>query len=146
VADGRLRLPLTSKLVSSAKDVPLVILTRAEGDAERRKAFEGCGVELVDVEPDANGVMDMRDALEKLAGKGLTRVLVEGGARLAASLIQSRLVDRLEWFHAPTVLGGDAYPAIAALGLERVGDAPGFVHTHSMQLGADTLTSFAYRS
>ena len=146
VADGRLRLPLTSKLVSSAKDVPLIILTHPEGDADRRKAFESCGVALIDVAPDKNGVMDMRIAMEKLAERGLTRVLVEGGARLAASLIQSRLVDRLEWFRAGSVLGGDGYPAIAALGIESVGDAPGFLHTHSMQLGEDTLSSYVYRS
>ena len=146
VADGRLRLPLTSKLVSTAKDVPLIILTRPDGDTERRKAFEGCGVDLIDVAVDKNGAMDMRVAMDLLAERGLTRVLVEGGARLASSLVQARLVDRLEWFRAPTLLGGDGYPAIASLGIERVGDAPGFLHTHSMQLGADTLSSYVYRS
>lgn len=146
VADGRLRLPLTSQLVATAQDVPLIILTHPGGDTERRKAFEACGVELIDVAPDKSGAMDMRIAMEKLAARGLTRLLVEGGARLAASLIQARLVDRLEWFRAPAILGGDAYPAIASLGIERVGAAPGFFLKHTMRLGADTLQSYVYRS
>jgi diaminohydroxyphosphoribosylaminopyrimidine deaminase/5-amino-6-(5-phosphoribosylamino)uracil reductase len=48
---------------------------------------------------------------------------VEGGGRLAASLLRAGLVDAIEWFRAPILIGGDGVPCIAALGLERLDDA-----------------------
>lgn len=143
VADGRLRLPLTSKLVRDARNLPLWILTMPEGDTARRKAFEDCGVELIDVEPGADGSMDMRQAMEKLAARGITRVLVEGGARLAASLVRDALVDRIEWFQAARLIGGDGYPAVAALGIRHVEGAPRFVLRDAVRAGGDMHASYA---
>lgn len=142
VADGRLRLPLTSKLVRDARNVPVWLLTLPGGDENRRKAFEECGVILIDVDPDKGGVMNMRVAMEALAARGVTRVLVEGGARLAASLVRDHLVDRIEWFQAPKVIGGDGYPAIAALGIKKVDEAPGFVLRATASADGDTVASF----
>jgi diaminohydroxyphosphoribosylaminopyrimidine deaminase/5-amino-6-(5-phosphoribosylamino)uracil reductase len=61
--------------------------------------------------------------LAALAARGITRVLVEGGAELAASLLRQRLVDRLAWFRAPMLLGGDGQAAIAALGVDALAQA-----------------------
>ncbi len=146
VADGRLRLPLTSKLVRDAHKIPVWILTLPQGDAARRKAFEDCGVTLIDVAPGEGGVMDMRDALEKIAARGVTRLLVEGGARLAASLMRARLIDRIEWFQSPKVIGGDGYPAIAGLGVKHVEKAPVFALRELISLGEDSLASYVLRS
>lgn len=142
VADGRLRLPLTSRLVRDAKKTPVWILTLPGGDAHRREAFEECGVTLIDVEPGEGGVMNMRAAMEAVAARGVTRVLVEGGARIAASLIRELLVDRIEWFQAPKVIGGDGYPAVAALGIKKAGDAPAFVLRGTAVTDGDTIASF----
>jgi diaminohydroxyphosphoribosylaminopyrimidine deaminase/5-amino-6-(5-phosphoribosylamino)uracil reductase len=73
-------------------------------------------------------------------------VLVEGGARLASSLVQAHLVDRVEWFRSSAIMGGDGYPAIAALGVERVDQAPRLSLTHRLDLGPDTLSSYVMRS
>ncbi|MDO8840187.1 MAG: bifunctional diaminohydroxyphosphoribosylaminopyrimidine deaminase/5-amino-6-(5-phosphoribosylamino)uracil reductase RibD [Parvibaculum sp.] len=146
VADGRLRLPLTSKLVRDARKTPVWVLTLPGGDDARRKAFEDCGVILIDVAPGDDGLMNMRAALEKIAGRGVTRLLVEGGARLAASLMRSRLVDRIEWFQSPKVIGGDGYPAIAGLGVKHVDNAPVFALRELISLGEDSLASYVLRS
>jgi diaminohydroxyphosphoribosylaminopyrimidine deaminase/5-amino-6-(5-phosphoribosylamino)uracil reductase len=146
VADGRLRLPLTSKLVREARKTPVWILTFAGNDAGRRSAFIDCGVELIDVPAGADGLMDMKAAMRLLAGRGLTRVLVEGGARLASSLMRSHLVDRIEWFRSATVIGGDGYPAIAALGVDQLDGAPVLALTETLALGDDTLSSYLVRS
>jgi len=147
VADGRLRLPLTSKLVRDAARAPVLVFTFPGGDAGRRSAFADCGVELLDVPAvGETGLMDMRVAMKLLSERGLTRLLVEGGARLASSLMRARLVDRVEWFRSSTILGGDGYPAIAALGIEKVDDAPEMLLTDQIDLGADTLSSYVMRS
>lgn len=142
VADGRLRLPLTLKLVREAQKHPLWILTLPGGNGARRKAFEDCGAVLIDVGPGDDGLMDMRAALEQIAARGVTRILVEGGARLAASLMRARLVDRIEWFQASKIIGGDGYPAIAGLGIKHVDGAASFVLREMIKAGPDTVSSY----
>lgn len=142
IADGRLRLPLTSRLVRDAKTVPLWVLTMPGGDSERRKAFESCGVELIDVRPDETGAMDMEVALNLIAARGVTRLLVEGGARLSASLMRAGLIDRIECFQAGALIGGDGYPAISALGVKNLDEAPRFSLREVSRVGHDLLASF----
>jgi len=145
VADGRLRLPLTARLVRSAHETPVWILTQGGGDQDRRKAFQECGVELIDVPTGAEGAMDMGAALELIAGRGITRLLVEGGSHLASSLMAAGLVDRIEWFQAPKVIGGDGFPAIGGFGVEKLGMAPALVRTGMVSMGEDSLLSYVVR-
>ena len=73
------------------------------------------GIEIFDATPDETGQVDLRDVLLLLGERGLTRLLVEGGGQLAASLLRAGLVDRLVWLHAPLLLGGDGVPSVDAL-------------------------------
>jgi diaminohydroxyphosphoribosylaminopyrimidine deaminase/5-amino-6-(5-phosphoribosylamino)uracil reductase len=141
VADGRLRLPLTSKLVQSCAQVPLWLLTRPDADRQRARAFRDLGVRVFEIEPDSEG-LNMLDALAALGEAGLTRILVEGGARLGGSLLKHKLVDRLVWFSAPLIIGGDGYDAIAGLGLDEVAEAPRFRLQESRRLGDDMLAIY----
>ena len=84
------------------------------------------------------------DALRRLGERGLTRLLVEGGGRLAAALLRARLVDRLVWLHAPLLLGGDGVPAIDALGLGALTEAPGFDLLSSETVGPDLLSTYRH--
>lgn len=145
VADGRLRLPLTSKLVKTAKEIPVWIFTRGDGDEARRQAFLDCGVELIDLPVEADGNMSMSAAMQKLGERGITRLMVEGGSRLVSSLMRAGLVDRLDWFQAPKLIGGDGYPALAGLGVDKVEAAPGFDLLEVLSLGEDTLQSYSFR-
>jgi diaminohydroxyphosphoribosylaminopyrimidine deaminase/5-amino-6-(5-phosphoribosylamino)uracil reductase len=67
---------------------------------------------------------------------------VEGGATLAAGLLRQKLVDRLSWFHAPCVIGGDGWPAAQAFGVQRLDEMPRFVTISQQRIGADVLTNF----
>jgi diaminohydroxyphosphoribosylaminopyrimidine deaminase / 5-amino-6-(5-phosphoribosylamino)uracil reductase len=109
------------------------------GDPARRAAFRSAGVELIEVPPTQDRTVDMAKAVQELGQRGLTRVLVEGGATLAAVLIGARLVDRLAWFHAPLLIGGDGIPAVAPLGIETLGEAPRFERIALEQVGDDVL-------
>ena len=84
-------------------------------------------------------------SLRVLGDRGLTRLLVEGGGRLAAALLRAGLVDRLVWLHAPLVLGGDGVPAVAELERAALGEAPGFERLSSEIVGGDQLTLFRAR-
>ena len=137
VADARLRLPLTSRLVRTSRDVKTVLLTKADNDRTRVRAYGDCGVDVVTVALDDDKRLDMTDAAAKLAGIGLTRVLVEGGARLAASLLSAGLIDELVWFHAPKIIGGDGRDAVAALGLSGLSELETFEPCDDYKMGGD---------
>ena len=123
---------------SSPSPVPIRSGARRCGDA---------GVEIFDADAGREpGRIDLRDALRLLGERGLTRLLVEGGGRLAASLLRAGLVDRLVWLHAPLLLGGDGVPAVNALGLDALAEAPGFELLSSETVGPDLLSTYRLRA
>lgn len=139
VVDSRLRAPLTARVVVEARQMPTWFITLRQRDPARREAFESCGVEIIEVDDTADHAVDMAAALQELGRRGLTRVLVEGGATLAAVLVRARLVDRLVWFHAPSLIGGDGTPAMAAFGIDTVEDAPRFERCGFEAVGEDVM-------
>ena len=146
VLDRQLRIPHSAVVIADARQTPTWILTLRSADAARRAALLAAGVTLIDVDPDSNERIDLVAALAALGERGVTRLLIEGGARLAAALLRAGLVDRLAWFHAPLLIGGDGTPAVAALGLDRLADAPGFERLSVARVGDDMLTMFRVRA
>jgi diaminohydroxyphosphoribosylaminopyrimidine deaminase/5-amino-6-(5-phosphoribosylamino)uracil reductase len=142
VADSHLRTPLTARLVSSARETPTWMLIRNGTDPARRQAFADLGIQLIEVAGAEAGV-DIEAGLMALGTAGITRLLVEGGAQIAAALLRSGLVDRIAWFHAPAVMGGDGLPAVQAFGIELLNAMPRFVRQRATPLGEDMLTEFA---
>lgn len=136
VVDSRLRLPLTSKLVATAKQVPTWVVTIKGNDPDRLNAFEACGVEIIEVKTGDEGV-DLTAVLAALGERGVTRLLVEGGAHLAAALLRHDLVDRIAWFRAPLIMGGDGLPAVMPFGVDALDDAPRFTRLSVAELGGD---------
>ena len=142
VIDRHLRMPPSIQLIASAREVPTWVLTSLSADPLRRQALADGGVTLIEIEGDSNGDIDLASALAALGERGITRLLVEGGGRLAAALVRARLVDRLIWAHAPLLIGNDGVPAIADLGLEVLADAPRFERLSTEIVGNDVLTMF----
>ena len=142
VLDGRLRLPPSSRLAQTAREVPTWVIARADVDAKRRAALERSGVEVLTVAPGPGEHLDPGAALGALAGRGLTRVLVEGGSELAGALLRARLVDRLVWFQAPLVIGGDGLPALATLGADALADCVSLQRSDSLTLARDAVQTY----
>ncbi len=141
VADSHLRTALTARVVATARDTPTWFLLREDADSGRRRAFAAAGVTLIETPPAATGV-DLTRGIAHLGAAGLTRLLVEGGGQLAAALLRERLVDRIAWFHAPAVMGGDGWPAVAAFGVDGLDRMPQFVRRSTTPLGPDLLSLF----
>jgi len=139
VVDSHLRTPLLSRLVATASQTPTWLIHAQGCDALRAEALRNAGVELVEVARSETGV-DLGETLAVLAERGITRLLVEGGAQLAASLLRADLVDRIAWFHAPAVMGGDAWPAAQAFGVSHLAEMPRFVRASAQPMGLDMLT------
>jgi diaminohydroxyphosphoribosylaminopyrimidine deaminase/5-amino-6-(5-phosphoribosylamino)uracil reductase len=142
VLDGRMRLPLTSALVVGARQTPTWLVTLEAGDRRRRRAYQDSGVEVIEVAAGEAGAIDLKPMLQHLAERGLTRILAEGGARLAAALLREHLADRLAIFRAPSLIGGDGLPAAEGFGLDRLAELPLFQPQETVWLGADRLETY----
>ena len=139
IADSGLSLSLNSRLAVTADKIPTWICHRKDIDGSRKKAWASTGAKLIAVDED-NGRMVPADLLTKLAEMGITRVLCEGGATLAASLISDGLVDRLVMFSAGLTIGMEGTPVIGALGVGPLSDAQRFELSHTHQVGDDVMS------
>lgn len=105
VFDSQANLPLSSTLVRTAREVPTLVVA-CEPDEGRAAALREAGVELLIA-------ASLRNALIALRTRGVRSLVVEGGARLAGSLLEAGLVQRLVIFQAPVILGAGALNAFA---------------------------------
>ncbi len=139
VIDGRLRVPLTSKLVSSADQTPLWIVTLTTHSADQTSPYEAHGVTVIRVKADEAGHPRIPEWSLELGRRGITRILVEGGSTLAGGLLAANLIDRITWFRSPKVMGDDGIAAISALGAHRIEDLLQFQTILSKPIGQDRL-------
>jgi diaminohydroxyphosphoribosylaminopyrimidine deaminase / 5-amino-6-(5-phosphoribosylamino)uracil reductase len=142
VIDRHLRLPATLRPFTEAHRTPTWVATFQSSDAARQATLTEQGVKIVFTEPDAQGRIDLNALLRRLGDEGLTRVLVEGGGGIAATLLSKDLVDRLVWMRAPLIIGGDGIPTVAAFGLCDLAGAPRFVLASSEIVGGDVVESY----
>lgn len=137
VFDRSARLPIRSRLVKSARRVPLLVMTADAGaaaDAAAVGALEAKGVQV-------EGAPDIVGSLEVLHRRGVRSLLVEGGAILAGALLAAKVVDRLVIFQAPVVLGSGALPAFSA-----GSQMARFTVIERREFGEDLMTVFAVKA
>jgi diaminohydroxyphosphoribosylaminopyrimidine deaminase/5-amino-6-(5-phosphoribosylamino)uracil reductase len=112
VLDSALRIPLASKIVVSAQN-DLVVLT-VSTDQPRIEALRAKGVR-VEVLPADAGRVPLSKVLDKLGAEGILTLLTETGTRLNTSLLEAGLVDRVQLYVAPQIMGSDAIPAFRGM-------------------------------
>jgi len=142
VLDTRLRLEEWSKLARSAKEIPTLVYSPGNPAA----GLSNCGVEVITVARDARGRPDIGAVLTDLAARGVTRLLVEGGAGVHASFLDRGYADRLEVFLGPVLLGEAGHSAIDALAAFTLDEAPRFKWVGRRMLGPDIVESFEARA
>ena len=126
VLDSRLRTPSFARL---AKAGTLIITTREPQPIGQ--------AEVVRVTGDAQNRPSIDAVLELLAERGVKSLMIEGGGRVAAAFVTAGVVDAIDWFRAPILLGGDGRPGVAALSLARLANAPKFRRLAVEPLGDD---------
>jgi diaminohydroxyphosphoribosylaminopyrimidine deaminase / 5-amino-6-(5-phosphoribosylamino)uracil reductase len=141
VLDGRLRLPLASKLVATAGEVPLWVVASEAAEPAREKALTAQGVDVARVAT-TGGRLDLVHVLKLLARRGITRVMVEGGPILAAAFLRADLVDEAALFRSPNVIGPQGIDALDGLPLSALTRSPRLKALGSEAIGADTVETF----
>lgn len=140
VLDATARLPLTSRLVRSAGEVPLRLFVTEAAPAERRAALAAAGVEVVAVPAGPDGRIDLEAALARLAADGIGTVMVEGGAEVAASLVARDLVDEIALFDADGIVGPEGVVLPEAVEAALAPAAGRFTVVDREIVGPDRLT------
>jgi diaminohydroxyphosphoribosylaminopyrimidine deaminase/5-amino-6-(5-phosphoribosylamino)uracil reductase len=133
VLDSRQRLPLTCKLVATARQVPTYVVATAEPDP----ALVAAGVVVVRARALGEDRPELKTVVQALSAEGLNRLFVEGGGQVAGSFLRCGLVDAIEWFRAPMVIGGEGRPGVGALAIAALADAPHFRRTEVHEVGDD---------
>jgi diaminohydroxyphosphoribosylaminopyrimidine deaminase/5-amino-6-(5-phosphoribosylamino)uracil reductase len=144
VLDRALRLPGTSKLVHSARGTPLWVMTSGLAEAPAATKLGAAGAQVIRVASTSAPPpgLDLTAVLHTLAGKGITRLLVEGGSRVASSLVAQDLVDEFWLLRGPEPIGDGGIVALDALPLTAITQSPGFRLRASESLQRDTLTIY----
>ncbi len=140
IADSKARTPVSGRLIQSIGIGPIAIAA-AIPDSARVRALEEAGATLWRC-GDGAGKASPERLLDHAATAGAKSVFLEGGGKLAASFIAADLVDRIEWFRAPILIGGDGLPALAALGFGKMDEAPRWHSTSIERIGEDRLESY----
>jgi diaminohydroxyphosphoribosylaminopyrimidine deaminase/5-amino-6-(5-phosphoribosylamino)uracil reductase len=143
VLDRALRLPGSSRLVHSAREVPLWVMTSNLAEAPAAMKLGAAGAQVIRVAAtSAPPGLDLLAALHALAEKGVTRLLVEGGSRVASSFAAADLVDEMWLLRSANSIGADGVPALDALPLSAITQSPQLKVRASEMLQNDTLTIY----
>lgn len=135
VLDSKLRTPSFARIAVAGT---LILTTR--------EPMQVGAAEVVRVSGDPSHRPTVDAVLETLAARGLKSLMIEGGGRVAACFVSAGLVDAIEWFRAPILLGGDGRPGVAALNLARLAHAPQYRRLAVEPLGDDLWERYERRT
>jgi diaminohydroxyphosphoribosylaminopyrimidine deaminase/5-amino-6-(5-phosphoribosylamino)uracil reductase len=145
VLDRSLRIPGTSRLVHSARETPLWVMTSSLSEAPAAMKLGAAGAHVIRVATTATlPGLDLSAVLHALADKGITRLLVEGGARVASSFVAAGLVDEVWLLRGPDAIGAEGVAALDALPLSAITQSPAFRVRVSENLQNDTLSIYEH--
>lgn len=133
VLDSRQRLSPGGKLARTAREIPTYVV--ATGAPEPR--LTDAGVRVLTVPAVGEERPELKSVAQVLELEGLSRIFVEGGGQVAASFLRCGLVDALEWFRAPIVIGGEGRPGVGALAVAALVEAPHFRRVAVEPVGDD---------
>jgi diaminohydroxyphosphoribosylaminopyrimidine deaminase/5-amino-6-(5-phosphoribosylamino)uracil reductase len=144
VLDTRMNLPLASAVIATARETPTWLVGSAAASAIAEDVLRGKGVEVLRADaPD--GLFDLQAVMKMLAGRGITRLMVEGGASVAASLLKADLIDEALLFHGPKPIGDDGLGALDGLPLTALTEASNLRLIGSEPVGDDRLDHLVRR-
>jgi len=141
ILDGRLSISPSARVCTQPSTAPTLIATSEDhGRGEKQAQLEAQGVQVVCL-PGKNGQVPLRPLLVELGRRGHKSVLIEGGGRIAAAALREGVVDKVLFFYAPLLLGGEGRAMIGPLGIDRVA-AGQKLHTITVErIGKDILVA-----
>ena len=140
ILDGNLRIPLTARLLRQSGRGKTIVVTGATASAKGIGALEQRGAQVWSL-PLRDGAVPWKLLLSRLAQIGVMSVMIEGGAVTATKALAGKVVDRICFFYAPKIIGGDGKSMIGSLGIKKVAAALKVKNPEMTKLGEDVLLS-----
>ncbi len=139
IVDSRCRLPADSNLARSAEHPKTLLATTELAPADKLEVLKDCGVEVLML-PSKNGRVDLRSLMLALGEREISILLVEGGGTLNYSLLEENLVDKVYFFVAPLIFGGEkAFTPFEGMGVGEPGEGWVVENVELKQLEGDLL-------
>jgi diaminohydroxyphosphoribosylaminopyrimidine deaminase/5-amino-6-(5-phosphoribosylamino)uracil reductase len=141
ILDRHLRLPASGYLARTAREHSLWIFSGPGGEPSSAALLAAEGAEIIRVPVSGRGV-DLAAVLKELGRRGVTRLMVEGGSRIAASFVEAGFADEVWLYRGPVTIGADGVAALDGLPLTTVTQSPCYRIRATERLGRDTLTIY----
>lgn len=123
IIDGGLQIPFTSQIVNSAHEQRTIIFTGTTDNEDKIRRLNEYGMEIIKLPGQAEHI-SLKAMLSKLADMEICSILLEGGGNLNAQMLQQGLVDKVHWFIAPKIVGGESAPGpVGGTGCSRMAEA-----------------------
>lgn len=145
ILDTQLRLPLNSKLVRSAREVPVWVIAAETAPVEPEAALVAAGVEVMRVSAGPDGHLDLHEALQLLGTRGITRVFSEGGPRVGEQLVLAGLADEVIVSTAAKTLGQPGIVAVRPGLAAALADPDLYALVEAGPIGQDRFEHFVRR-
>ncbi|MBR2742192.1 MAG: bifunctional diaminohydroxyphosphoribosylaminopyrimidine deaminase/5-amino-6-(5-phosphoribosylamino)uracil reductase RibD [Clostridia bacterium] len=145
ICDSRLRTPIESKIVKTARDIPTIIATVC-GDEERLRPYKDAGCEVILTE-EKEGRVNLKELMARLGERKLDSVMIEGGAELAGSAVKEGIINEVTAFIAPKMVGGStAKTPVGGAGIEKLADALKLSAPEAELIGGDIMIRWEVES
>src|SRR4051812_16766741 len=145
VFDAEARLPLTSKLVHTARELPVIVVCSRAASRTATEALTAAGVEIVRARGDTEAAR-VTDALQELGARDIQSILLEGGPHLAGAFLDAGEIDEARVFVAPMLVGGNrSRGALGGQGVEMIGSAPQALTQTVDTIDGDVLIEARFR-
>jgi len=139
VVDSRLRIPRSAKILTQQSRAKTIIATTKSAPPARRRALERQGIEVLQLSS-LGGHVSLKHLLAVLGQRGMMSVMVEGGGELNAAFLKSKLVNHVQLYVAPTLLGGtQSKGVIGGASPRRLADAWKLRQVRTRVLGTDVV-------
>jgi diaminohydroxyphosphoribosylaminopyrimidine deaminase/5-amino-6-(5-phosphoribosylamino)uracil reductase len=141
VLDAKLRIPLSTAIVGTARDVPVWVFGATSASPIAEDILKAKGVEVFRVDA-TDGRLDLHQVVKALAERGITRLMVEGGPIVAASFLAADLVDEAVLFRSPNEIGLTGIDVLEGVPLSALTQSPQLTRVATEAIGHDTLTTY----
>lgn len=118
VLDGKLRIPLQCNLLNIHCDI--IIATSEKSKPRKIESLKKLGATILNIKKDKKGFLDMKEVSRKLGKLEIMSVLIEGGSKVAASALESGIVDKIVFFYSPKIVGADGISMVGELGIPNI--------------------------
>jgi diaminohydroxyphosphoribosylaminopyrimidine deaminase/5-amino-6-(5-phosphoribosylamino)uracil reductase len=138
IVDTHLRIPMDSKVIIN-KDKLTVVATSVNSNEKKKKELRDLGIKVIEVSEKKNKV-DLKELMKALGSEGIDSILIEGGGTLNFSALEEKIVDKIIFYIAPRILGGEkSKSCIAGIGFSELKEAPNLKDISYRKIGEDLI-------